>query len=196
MNVADAEHEGSTVLLVIDMQQGVVPGCLAEEEVTLRVAALVERAREQGVPVVWVFHDPVGVGTPKWELVHPLATMRDEAVIRKNYRDSFTDTALSQTLERLGARHLVISGAQSDFCVRTTVQRAAIEGYDVTLVADAHTTCDSTWSGVDFSAEQIIAHTNMYVSGLRYPGQRFDVTNHDAIEFPGGADRLATGFLA
>ena len=75
----------------------------------------------------------------------------------------------------------MITGAQSDFCVRTTTQRAAAEGYDVTLVSDAHTTVDTAWDGVPISGEQIVAHTNMYFSGLRYPEQEFGIATHDQV---------------
>lgn len=170
-----------TVVLAIDLQVGVMPGCHDEHGVLTRAAALVERARASAVPVVWVHHDPVGVGTPEWELAAPLHRAEDEPLVRKSYRDSFADTTLRQTLDGLGATRLVIAGAQSDFCVRTTMQRAAAEGYDVTLVSDAHTTVDTEWDGVAISGEQIIAHTNMYFSGLRYPGRTFGIATHDLV---------------
>lgn len=170
-----------TVVLAIDLQAGVTPGCFDEHGVLSRAAALVDRARASGVPVVWVHHDPVGVGTPEWELAAPLQRAEGEPLVRKSYRDSFADTTLRATLDELGATRLVITGAQSDFCVRTTTQRAAAEGYDVTLVSDAHTTVDTEWDGVVISGAQIVAHTNMYFSGLRYPGQEFAVETHDRV---------------
>ncbi|MCK2036222.1 isochorismatase family protein [Microbacterium sp. SSW1-49] len=170
-----------TVVLAIDLQAGVTPGCFDEHGVLARAAALVERARASDVPVVWVHHDPVGVGTPAWELAAPLQRTEGEPLVRKSYRDSFADTTLGETLDALGATRLVITGAQSDFCVRTTTQRAAAEGYDVTLVSDAHTTVDTEWDGVVISGEQIVAHTNMYFSGLRYPGQEFAIATHDRV---------------
>ena len=57
-------------------------------------------------------HDPVGVGTPDWELAAPLRRLDDEPLVRKDFRD---------------------------------------------------------------------AHTNMYFSGLKYPGRSFDVATHDAV---------------
>lgn len=170
-----------TVVLAIDLQAGVTPGCFDEHGVLARAAALIERARASEVPVVWVHHDPVGVGTPAWELAAPLQRAEGEPLVRKSYRDSFADTTLRATLDALDATRLVITGAQSDFCVRTTTQRAAAEGYDVTLVSDAHTTVDTEWDGVVISGEQIVAHTNMYFSGLRYPGQEFAITTHDRV---------------
>ena len=176
-----ARPEDRTVLLVIDMQVGVTPGCFDERGVLSRTDALVRRARSEGVPVVWVHHDPVGVGTPEWELAAPLARADGEALVRKSYRDAFADTDLRTVLDDYGATRLVVAGAQSDFCVRTTTQRAAAEGYDVTLVRDAHTTVDTIADGVRITGEQIVAHTNMYFAGLRYPGQEFAVARHDEV---------------
>ncbi|PVE92314.1 cysteine hydrolase family protein [Microbacterium sp. TPD7012] len=171
-----------TAVVVIDAQVGVMPGCFDEHGTLARTATLVERARAADVPVVWVHHDPVGDGTPAWDLAPPLARHDGEPLVRKSYRDAFAETDLRETLDRLAVTHLVLAGAQSDFCVRTTMQRAAAEGYDVTLVGDAHTTVDAEWDGVPISGEQIIAHTNMYFSGLRYPGQTFAVARHDAVD--------------
>ncbi|WP_251446900.1 cysteine hydrolase family protein [Microbacterium sp. USTB-Y] len=178
-SIADSPER--TVLLVIDMQNGVMPGCFDERGVLERTDALVRRARSEGVPVVWVHHDPVGVGTPDWELASPLARADGEPLVRKSYRDAFAGTDLQEVLDAFGATRLVVAGAQSDFCVRTTTQRAAAEGYDVTLVRDAHTTVDATVDGVRITGEQIVAHTNMYFSGLRYPGQEFAVARHDEV---------------
>ncbi|WP_435743629.1 cysteine hydrolase family protein [Microbacterium sp. PMB16] len=170
-----------SAVIIIDVQVGVMRGSFDEHGVLSRTASLVERARAAAVPVVWIHHDPVGVGTPDWELAAPLVRHEGEPLVRKSYRDSFAETDLRQTLDSLGVGHLVVAGAQSDFCVRTTTQRAAAEGYDVTLVGDAHTTVDTEWNGVPISGEQIVAHTNMYFSGLRYPGQSFAVAAHDAV---------------
>lgn len=90
---------------------------------------------------------------------------------------------LGAVLESLGAQHLVVAGAQSDYCIRTTTQAAAVRGFDVTLVSDAHTTTDAEHDGVPISGEQIVAHTNMYFGGLRYPGRRYAAERHDRVAF-------------
>jgi len=181
MSAESSENSERTVVVVIDMQAGVLPGCFDEDGVLARTDALVRRARDEGTPVVWVHHDPVGVGTPDWELAAPLQRAESEPLVRKSYRDAFADTDLRAVLDGYGATRLVVAGAQSDFCVRTTTQRAAAEGYDVTLVRDAHTTVDTSVDGVAISGEQIVAHTNMYFTGLRYPGQEFAVARHDEV---------------
>lgn len=172
----------STALLVIDMQRGVLVDCFDADGVTERTATLVDRARSESVPVVWVQdHDDFAEGTDDWELAAPLTRAEGEPLVRKVLRDSFADTDLAEVLDGLGITRLVVAGAQSDYCVRTTTQAAAVRGFDVTLVSDAHTTTDAEHDGVAISGEQIVAHTNMYFRGLRYPGQTFGIDRHDQV---------------
>lgn len=181
----------TSVVLVIDLQVDVVCGCFDADGVVARSAALVERARSKGVPVVWVQHHEPGLerSTPGWALADGLTPQPGEALVHKTYRDSFADTDLRDVLHSLGATRLVVAGAQSDFCVRTTTQRAAALGYDVTLVSDAHTTRDTEWDGVRITGEQIVAHTNMYFSGLRYPQGTFGTARHDEVTLETSAPR-------
>jgi nicotinamidase-related amidase len=173
----------SSVVLVIDLQVDVVRGCFDADGVVARSIALVERARSAGTHVVWVQHHAPDLerDTPGWALADGLTPQPGEAIVHKAYRDSFAETELGDVLDSLGATRLVVVGAQSDFCVRTTTQRAAALGYDVTLVSDGHTTRDTEWDGVEITGEQIVAHTNMYFSGLRYPRGVFDVARHDEV---------------
>ncbi|KTR24482.1 cysteine hydrolase [Curtobacterium sp. C1] len=174
----------TSALLVIDLQRGVVRDCFDADGVLARTAILVDRARASGAPVVWVQdHGDFAEGSADWELAAPLHRLTDEPLVRKEYRDSFSDTDLGDVLRSLGVHHLVVAGAQSDYCVRTTTQAAAVRGFDVTLVSDAHTTTDAEHDGVRISGEQIVAHTNMYFSGLRYPGQQHAVERHDRVQF-------------
>lgn len=171
-----------SALLVIDLQVGVVEGCFDASGVLQRTAWLVERARESGVTVIWVqHHGGLPVGTPAWELAPPLARNPDEPLVMKEYRDSFADTDLADILNGLQVKRLVVAGAQSDYCIRTTTQAAVVRGYDVTLVSDAHTTADAHCDGVTLTGEQIVAHTNMYFEGLKYPGRHLGIASYDDV---------------
>ena len=139
-----------SALLVIDVQKGlfkVAPFDLGP--MISRINNLATRAREQGVPVVYVSHEtaPGGGldhGTPAWELDGRIVSMAGDHSIRKTTPDSFLRTHLTELLTKLGVTHLVLSGYATEFCVDTTARRAAALGYDVTLAADAHTTHDKT----------------------------------------------------
>jgi len=181
MNGEHSKH--GTALLVIDLQVGVVEGCFDGQGVLDRTAELIARARTEGTPVVYVQHEEPEMpqGSDEWQLAPPLDPRPDEPRVFKKYRDSFAGTDLAAVLDRLGTSRLVIAGAQSDYCVRTTAQRAAADGYDVVLVSDCHTTTNAVFDGVEISGEQIVAHNNLYFSGLSYPDQSFGIATHDRV---------------
>jgi len=182
--VRSGETLCETALLVIDLQVGVVAACHDAEGVLARTAALVERARAADVPVVYVQHEDAELarGGPDWQLAPPLSPRPDEPRVFKRYRDAFVDTELQSLLEGWGVFRLLVAGAQSDFCVRTTAQRAAANGFDVVLVSDCHTTWDLDFAGVQMTAPQIIAHTNRFFTDLRYPDQTFRIATHDEVD--------------
>jgi nicotinamidase-related amidase len=163
----------NTALLVIDVQNDVVANAHRRDEVVANIAALVERARREGVPVVWVQHadDNIVRGSQGWEYVPELVRDEAEPLVHKGYGDSFEGTDLESVLAEQGVGRLVVAGAQTDACVRSTIHGAFVRGYDVTLVRDAHTTEDlSAWGAPP--PEQVIAHTNMYWQEQSAPGRR------------------------
>lgn len=133
--------------------------------------------------MIWVHdHGDLEVGSDGWQLAAPLTRRSGEPVVQKTYRDCFADTDLAEVLAARGVTRLVVAGAQSDYCIRTTTQAAAVRGFDVTLVSDAHTTTDAEFSGTRITGGQIVAHTNMFFQELRYPGLRFGIATHAEVE--------------
>jgi nicotinamidase-related amidase len=96
-------------------------------------------------------------------------------VVAKEYRDSFAGTELGAVLAGTGVRRLVLTGAQSQYCVQTTALSALHHGYDVSLVGDAHTTSPATLPDGDLSAETIVQFVNSCFGGLRHPGRSTEV---------------------
>ncbi|MCL2418772.1 MAG: cysteine hydrolase [Conexibacteraceae bacterium] len=174
----------NTALLVIDVQNGVVDGAVDREGVVARIGELVGRARGEGVPVIWVQHsdDELIEGTEAWEYVAELVPAEGEPLVPKHYGDSFEDTELEQLLADRGVGHLVVSGAQSDQCIRSTLHGAITRGYDATLVGDAHTTVDLSAHGAP-APEQVIAHTNLYWSYHEAPGRLGSVVDAADVSF-------------
>lgn len=178
-----AAGASATVVLAIDLQVGVLEGCFDAGGVVARAGSLVERARREGVPVVWVYHEEAEMpcGSPAWQLAPGLASRSGEAVVRKTCCDAFAGTSLRMVLDGLGANRLVLAGAQSDYCILATAQRAAIEGYAIVLVSDAHTTGDAAFGGVAVSGKQVVAHTNRSFGGLGRPGVAAILATHDTV---------------
>jgi nicotinamidase-related amidase len=162
----------NTAVLVVDVQNGVVANAYARDEVVANIGRLVERAREEEVPVIWV-QDCGGDrahGSDPWRIVPELSPADDDARIDKVYGDSFEDTRLEDMLAGLGVGRLLVAGAQTDACVRSTLHGAFVRGYDTTLVGDAHTTEDNSAYGAP-PPDQVIAHTNLYWQYHDGPGR-------------------------
>ena len=138
------ENRPNTALLVVDVQNGVVDGAHDRDEVVANIGSLVEKARQEQVPVVWVQHadEDLPKGSEGWQIVPELTPGDAEPLVEKNYGDSFEDTTLETVLSGLGVGRLVVVGAQTDACIRSTLHGAIARGYDATLVSDAHTTED------------------------------------------------------
>jgi nicotinamidase-related amidase len=174
----------NTALLVIDVQNGVVDGAHDRDGVVSRIGSLVERAREADVPVIWVQHtdEDLVEGSEAWEYVPELERRDDEPLVPKHYGDSFEETELERLLAERRVGHIVVAGAQTDQCIRSTLHGAMTRGYDATLIGDAHTTVDFTAHGAP-PPEQVIAHTNLYWKYQAAPGRAGAVVNADGIEF-------------
>src|SRR5467141_5288773 len=166
------ENRPNTALLVVDVQNGVVEGAPERDAVVANVGILVEKARRERVPVVWVQHSDKGLarGSDNWRIVPELTPGDAEPLVEKNYGDSFEDTTLESVLSGLGVGRLVVVGAQTDACIRSTLHGALTRGYDATLVSDAHTTEDQTAWGAP-PPEHVIAHTNLYWKYQTAPGR-------------------------
>ena len=182
------DNRPHTALLVVDVQNGVVAGAHERESVVTNVNNLVQRARRAQVPVVWVQHSDDGLarGSDDWRIVPELTPGDAEPLVEKNYGDSFEDTALETVLSGLGVGSLVVVGAQTDACIRSTLHGALARGYDATLVGDAHTTEDHTEWGAP-PPDQVIAHTNLYWSYQTAPGRTAGTVETKDVEFGSGS---------
>ena len=172
-------------LLVIDVQNGVVEYAWKRDSTVSKIAALVDQARASKTEVIWVQHseDDMPLDSLSWQIVPELKPALDEKIIHKLWRSSFEETELEDVLEELKIEHLVISGAQTNYCVRHTIHAAIERGLDVTLVEDAHTTMDESWNGSPIPAELIIAELNRSCSDYDLPDSRVDVISADKVRF-------------
>ena len=158
-------------LLLIDLQCGMfssplIPPVWDATALREKVRTVLSRARETGVPIVFVQHSgpaghPLEEGTDGWEF-HPDVTpqMRERVVVKRT-PDAFHGTNLHEILQENGVKAIAIAGIQTELCVDTSCRRAFSLGYDVTLIEDAH----STWDTDCLRAPQIIEHHNQLLRG-------------------------------
>jgi nicotinamidase-related amidase len=182
--VTTLDDRPNTALLIVDVQNGVVRGNYARDVVVANIDTLVAKARREHVPVVWIQDsgESRAVGSDEWKVVPELSPADDEPHVDKKYGDSFEDTALESVLAGFGVGRLLIAGAQTDACIRSTLHGAFVRGYDTILVGDAHTTEDqSAWGAPP--PDQVIAHTNLYWKDEAAPGREADVVETKDVDF-------------
>lgn len=174
----------NTALVVIDVQNGVVSNAHDRDRVVGNIRTLVDKARAEHVPVVWVQHsdEQLAQGSDEWQYVPELTAEPGEPVVHKSFGDSFEATTLEDELAQRGVGRVVVAGAQTDACIRSTLHGAFVRGYDTTLVGDAHTTEDLSDYGAP-PADQVIAHTNMYWKWHDGPGRVAQVVTTAEVDF-------------
>lgn len=178
------KNRPNTALLVVDVQVGVVEGAHRRDSVVANIGNLVEKARRERVPVVWVQHSSQQLvkESDPWRIVPELTPDGAEPLVEKLYGDSFEDTNLEEVLSGLGVGRLFVVGAQTDACVRSTLHGAFVRGYDAMLVSDAHTTEDlSEWGAP--TPDKVITHTNLYWSEQTAPGRTAGTVETAKVDF-------------
>lgn len=174
----------NTALVVIDVQNDVMAGTHNRDDVIANIAVLVDKARAANVPVVWVQHSADGMpkGSDGWSYVSELTQEASEPVVHKRYPDSFEDTDFEAVLAERKIGRLIVTGAQTDECIRSTLHGAIVRGYDATLVGDAHTTEDlSEWGAP--TPDKVIDHTNLYWKDHAAPGRQAGTVSTDSVDF-------------
>lgn len=184
--MATVRKGNQAVLLVVDVQVGVVDDAWDTHRIVGNVARAVERARAQGVPVIWVQHcdEELARGSPQWQWVPELTPAAGETLIHKRFNSSFEETDLEAHLAKLGATRIVLAGAATNWCIRATAYGALERGYDLTLVEDSHTTQSiELGNGTKIEAADVIRELNIALSRVSYPGRANNTVKAGEIDF-------------
>jgi nicotinamidase-related amidase len=174
------------VLMVVDVQVGVMKDAWEAPRIIGNVARAVARARAAGVPVVWVQHADAELprGSSEWQWVPELVPAPGESLIHKQFNSAFEQTALEDTLAGTGAAHIVLAGASSNWCIRATAYAALERGYDLTLLQDAHSTTRMVLEdGTVIEAATVIQDLNLAMTWLSYPGRRNAAATAEGVRF-------------
>ena len=189
--MATVRAGNKAVLMVVDVQVGVMGDSWDSPRVIGNVSRTVERARAQRVPVIWVQHsnNELVPGSPPWQWVPELQPAEGEPLIHKRFESSFEQTALEDELAKAGATHIVLAGAQTNWCIRATAYGALERGYDLTLLEDAHTTATmDLGNGARIEAAGVVQELNIAMTWLSYPGRTSGTAKAEEVDFatPGG----------
>jgi nicotinamidase-related amidase len=179
------------VLLVVDVQVGVMRAAWDSARIIGNVSRAVARARAQHVPVIWVQHADQELvhGSAEWAWVPELRIAEGEPLIAKRFNSSFEQTTLEEELAKRGATHIALAGAATNWCIRATAYGALDRGYDLTLIKDAHTTETMALdNGVTIEAANVVQELNVAMTWLSYPGRANGTATAEEVDFavPGG----------
>lgn len=160
-----------TALVIVDVQEVLIPVVWQGAELVDRIAGLADRARAKGAEVIAL--QQVGgpmfePGAPGTALAHRLRLRPSDTVIQKTATDGFYQSTLDDVLHGTDTDTIVLTGVATDYCVDATVRAAVSRGFDVILVEDGHSTVADLEAGL--TAEQIIARHNRILSRAIHPG--------------------------
>jgi nicotinamidase-related amidase len=155
-------------IIVVDLQNEYLPtGKLALvgiEQAVANAARVVADARAKGDLVVNVRHEFASPDAPFFvpgsdgvQIIPTVAPKEGEAVILKNYPNSFLKTGLKELLDKNGIEETVIIGAMSHMCIDATTRAASDFGYKAAVVHDACATRDLEFRGQTVPAAQVHA---------------------------------------
>ncbi len=184
--MASIRPQGRTVVVVVDVQVDVMAGAWDAPRVVSNVALVVQRARERGVPVIWVQHEAPDLprDSAGWQWVPGLQPAPGEGRVYKHYESSFEDTDLEAQLQGVNASHITLAGAATNWCIRATAYAALDRGYDLTLVQDAHTTKDTELApGERIQAKHLVADLNQVMTWIQYPGRSVNTAASATVDF-------------
>lgn len=174
------ENHLEQILLIIDAQQELIEGNREEsavfkkEQLITNINLVVEKASNLNVPIAFVRDLEVAEGNGKGFQVHEeINVPKDARFFDKTATNSFHGTGLLNYLKSQSIEHVVVMGCTTQHCVDSAVRTATINGLDVTLVGDGHSTTDSDF----FSAEQIIKHHNETLHG-HYNVENFSIVRN------------------
>jgi len=121
------KNRPQTALVVIDVQNGVVAGTHERDTVVAHIHELVDKARLEHVPVVWVQHadEQLVRGSDDWQIVPELTPGDGEPLVQKGYPDSFEETTLESVLSGLGVGRLVVAHTNLYWASHTAPGRTA-----------------------------------------------------------------------
>lgn len=167
-------------LLIIDAQQALIegdqvePGVVEKERLLKNINSVIEKAVEKEIEIIFIRDVDVSKGEGSGFQVHEeIKVPADSVTFDKAATNSFYGTPLTDYLRERNIQHVVMMGCKTEYCIDTAVRTATVNGFDVTLVGDAHSTSDSN----TLTGEQIINHHNRTLHG-HYNVDHFSVVRN------------------
>lgn len=123
-----------TALLMIDIQERLLPAMTGGEEVVKQAATMLQAAAVLNIPVLVTEQYPKGLGVTVRELATLLEPLDSEKFEKITYT-ALTPEVL-HSLEALTITHVMVCGMETHVCVWQTVRDLLAAGFSVQLLAD------------------------------------------------------------
>lgn len=157
-------EELSDALLIIDLQKGV---CFEDKridhfaELVTLINQRIQLYREQSKPIIFIQHcdDELIPQSSAWEIIEELDRKKLDTIIQKTHANSFYHTDLQKVLQQHHITSLEICGAQTQYCIDTTIKFAHGLGYRLTMLKNASTTYDNDFLS---AADTIAFYENIW----------------------------------
>ena len=181
-----------STLILIDCQNTYTRGVLALDGVEAALdeaAALLDRARSAGIPIIHIQHDD-GPGSlydiqgVSGAIVSRVVPRAGESVVVKNYPNSFVATDLEQRLRAGSAENLVIAGFMTHMCVNSTARGAFNLGFAPTVVAGATATRALPASVKATGSDAVVPASAMQAASLAAISDLFAIVVPDTGALP------------
>lgn len=185
-NMSKSLTEKKTALLIVDVQNGVIKSAYKKDSVVENIGVMISKARKANVPIIWVQHtdNELLKNTHEWEIDPRLEQSSDDYYIEKEFNSSFEKTNLEELVKKMGVQKIVLVGAASNWCIRSTAHATIERGYDLCLISDAHTTESmEPEEGVVIEAKDIIMELNLAMTWMSYPDRVNETKKADEFEF-------------
>ena len=127
-------HRDTTVLVVIDFQERLMPKIPVAEPVLGNAVKLIRFARELALPILLTEQYPKGLGRTVPEIA---AELEGVVPIEKTAFGCMGDSAFVEALEATGCKQLLMTGVETHVCVMQTSLAALDAGYEVFIPRDA-----------------------------------------------------------
>jgi nicotinamidase-related amidase len=131
------------------------------EQLVMNINKLIKQAHEKNIQVIFIQHtdqkeqDELFEGKNDWKLHKNLLVASTDKIIKKAKWDSFYQTELLDYLKTNEIEQLIFAGAQTEFCLDTTIRAAYSLGYQKNLLFKE---TQSTLNGAILNASDIINH--------------------------------------
>ena len=139
------------ILLVIDMQKGIVDATLYAYDTFLdRTVRLIDTARRSHTEVVFVQHDAgpdsgLSPGDLAFEIIDQARPEPGEKVFVKTINSCFGNKAFKEYMEQQEDKRLMIVGLQTNYCIDATVKSAFERGFEVIIPEGTNSTFDNNY---------------------------------------------------